>query len=148
MNLSDLNAIPMKRQRRKRVGRGPGSGNGKTAGRGTKGQKSRSGYSRRLGFEGGQMPLFRRIPKKGFTNSLFKVTYAIVNTGQLNGFEDDTAIDLELLKSSGLVKKTAERVKILGKGALSRKVSIKANKFSATAKQMIEAAGGTAEEIS
>ena len=148
MNLSDLNAIPMKRKRRKRVGRGPGSGNGKTAGRGTKGQKSRSGYSRRMGFEGGQMPLFRRIPKKGFTNSLFKVTYAIVNTGQLNNFEDGTTLDLEAMKQEGLVKKTAERVKILGKGALTRKVTVRANKFSATAKQMIEAAGGSAEEIS
>ena len=146
MNLSDLNAIPMKRDRKRRIGRGPGSGHGKTSGRGMKGQKSRSGSSRRFGFEGGQMPLYRRLPKKGFTNALFRVEYAIVNTGQLDSCDVDT-INLETMKSLGLVKKNASKVKILGKGALSRKMVVEADRFSATAKQMIEAAGGTAKEI-
>lgn len=147
MNLSDLNSIPLKRDQKKRLGRGPGSGTGKTSGRGVKGQKSRSGYSRKIGFEGGQMPLFRRLPKKGFTNALFRVTYDIVNTGQLNAFDDGTKIDLELLKATGLVKKNAERVKVLAKGALSKKLHIEASRYSAAAKEMIEAAGGQAEEL-
>ncbi len=148
MNLSDLNAIPLKRDAKKRLGRGIGSGTGKTSGRGMKGQKSRAGYSRKVGFEGGQMPLYRRLPKKGFTNALFRVTYDIVNTGQLNSFSDGTKIDIEVLKAAGLVKKNAQRVKVLAKGALSKKLHIEAARYSATAKQMIEAAGGQAEEIS
>ena len=146
MNLNDLNAVPVKRQKRKRKGRGIAAGQGKTCGRGTKGQKSRSGYSRRFGFEGGQMPLFRRLPKKGFTNALFKVEYAIVNTGQLNIFDDDAKVDLEVLKGAGLVKKNATRIKILAKGALSKQLSIEADKFSQTARQMVESVGGTAQE--
>ncbi len=147
MNLSDLNAVPMKRKFRKRKGRGPGSGAGKTAGRGTKGQRSRSGFSRRMGFEGGQMPLYRRLPKKGFTNALFKVEYEIVNTGQLELFDEGTTVDLEALKTHGLVKKNTKRVKILGKGTLGKSLVIKADKFSATARRMIEEVGGTAEEL-
>ena len=147
MNLSDLNAIPIKRNPKKRLGRGIGSGTGKTSGRGMKGQKSRSGYSRKVGFEGGQMPLYRRLPKKGFTNALFRVSYDIVNTGQLNSFADGAKIDIEVLKAAGLVKKNAERVKVLAKGALSKKLHIEAARYSVTAKQMIEAAGGQAEEI-
>ncbi len=147
MNLSDLNAIPMKRQYRKRVGRGPASGQGKTAGRGVKGQRSRSGFSRKVGFEGGQMPLYRRLPKKGFSNALFKVTYDIVNTGQLNIFDDDATINMEVLKASGLIKKNAKHVKVLAKGALTKKLSIEAARFSAVAKQMIESAGGQAQEL-
>ncbi|MFT7620258.1 MAG: large subunit ribosomal protein L15 [Planctomycetota bacterium] len=147
MNLSDLNAIPIKRQTRKRVGRGQASGNGKTAGRGHKGQKSRSGYSRKVGFEGGQMPLYRRLPKKGFTNALFKVTYDIVNTGQLNDFDDDASIDIEVLKASGLIKKNAKHVKVLAKGALTKKLNISVARFSAVAVQMIESAGGQAQEL-
>ncbi len=147
MNLSDLNAIPIKRKTRKRVGRGPASGNGKTAGRGVKGQKSRSGYSRKVGFEGGQMPLYRRVPKKGFSNALFKVTYDIVNTGQLNIFEDGADINIETLKAAGLIKKNAQLVKVLAKGALTKKLNIEVAKFSAVARQMIEAAGGQAQEL-
>ena len=100
MNLADLKQIPMNRKKRKRIGRGPASGQGKTAGRGENGQKSRSGYSRRMGFEGGQMPLYRRLPKKGFTNYLFRVEYAIVNTGQLNDFEAGTTVDVDMLKGA------------------------------------------------
>ena len=147
MNLADLNAIPEKRKHRKRVGRGSGSGHGKTSGRGHKGQKRRSGYSRRFGFEGGQMPHFRRLPKKGFNNALFRIEYAIVDTGQLNVFADDAEIDIETLKKSGLVKEKAGRVKVLGKGALTRKLDVKVHKFSESARQMIETAGGKAEEI-
>lgn len=147
MNLSDLNAIPIKRKQRKRVGRGPASGTGKTAGRGHKGQKSRSGYSRKVGFEGGQMPLYRRLPKKGFSNALFKVTYDIVNTGQLNIFDDDATVDIEVLKMSGLIKKNAQHVKVLAKGALTKKLNIKVARFSAVAVQMIESAGGQAQEL-
>ncbi|MEE9393785.1 MAG: 50S ribosomal protein L15 [Planctomycetota bacterium] len=149
MDLSDLNGVPMRHSKRKRVGRGPGSGQGKTAGRGTKGQKSRSGYSRRIGFEGGQMPLYRRLPKKGFTNALFKVTYSIINTGQLEDFECESGkVDMAVLKEAGLIKKNSTRLKILGKGALSRNVEVEAHAFSSSAKQMIEDAGGTAREIS
>jgi large subunit ribosomal protein L15 len=148
MNLSDLNRKPVKpSQKRRRVGRGAASGQGKTAGRGHKGQKSRSGYSRRFGFEGGQMPLYRRLPKKGFTNALFKIEYEIVNVAQLESFDAGTTIDLALLKASGLVKKNAQRLKILGKGTLSTKLEVQANAFSATARQMIEDAGGTVTEI-
>ena len=147
MNLSDLNGIPLRRDKRKRVGRGLGGGQGKTSGRGTKGHKSRTGYSRRYGFEGGQMPLYRRLPKKGFNNSLFRVEYAIVNTGQLNGFDDDAAVDLDALKQAGLVKKNASRVKVLAKGALTKKLAIRADRFSEAAREMIVDAGGAAEEI-
>ncbi|MEZ6196002.1 MAG: 50S ribosomal protein L15 [Planctomycetota bacterium] len=147
MNLSDLNQVPMKRAKRKRLGRGPASGQGKTAGRGTKGQKARSGYSRRFGFEGGQMPLYRRLPKKGFTNALFRVEYSIVNVGSLEELEAGTTVTLELLKELGMVKKNASRLKILGKGALAKKLSVEAHAFSATAKQAIEDAGGSATEV-
>ena len=147
MNLNEIMKLAGAHKRRKRLGHGRGSGHGKTSGRGTKGQKSRSGFSRRFGFEGGQMPLFRRLPKKGFSNALFKVRYAIVNTGQLNEFDEETTINLEILKSTGLVKKNTVRVKVLAKGTLTRKLQIQADKFSVAAKQMIEAAGGTAEEI-
>lgn len=147
MNLEDLNAIPTKRKHRKRVGRGPASGNGKTAGRGVKGQKSRSGFSRKVGFEGGQMPLYRRVPKKGFSNALFKVTYDIVNTGQLNIFDDDAVVNIESLKAAGLIKKNAKHVKVLAKGALTKKLDVQVARFSAVAKQMIESAGGQAQEL-
>lgn len=148
MNLSDLNQKRVQpTKKRRRVGRGAASGQGKTAGRGTKGQKSRSGYSRQFGFEGGQMPLYRRLPKKGFTNALFKVEYEIVNVAQLDEFDAGATIDLETLKKAGLVKKNAQRLKILGKGALSTKLDVHANAFSATARQMITDAGGTATEI-
>ncbi len=128
---------------RKRVGRGPGSGLGKTAGRGHKGQKSRSGYSRKWGFEGGQMPLYRRIPKRGFNNALFAVRYQIVNLEKIEGLEE-TEITPQLLKEKGIIKKISLPVKILSRGEISRPYTIHAHKFSQKAKEKIEAAGGKA----
>lgn len=129
-----------------RKGRGLGSGNGKTAGRGHKGQNARSGGGVRPGFEGGQMPLTRRIPKRGFVN-IFAKTYSNVNIEALNSFEDGSVIDAEALVKAGLVKKVLSGVKILGNGELKKKLTVKADAFSATAKQKIEAAGGKAEVI-
>ena len=128
----------------KRIGRGHGSGNGKTAGKGHKGQNARSGGGVRIGFEGGQMPLARRIPKRGF-NNIFATKYAIVNVSDLNKFKDGTVVDTELLVASGLVKKVYDGVKILGNGELSAKLSVKAAKFSQSAIEKIEKAGGKAE---
>ncbi|MDE6592932.1 MAG: 50S ribosomal protein L15 [Oscillospiraceae bacterium] len=128
----------------KRVGRGHGSGNGKTAGKGHKGQNARSGGGVRPGFEGGQMPMTRRIPKRGF-NNIFAVRYETVNVCDLDKFVDGTVVDAELLKASGLVKKTQNGIKILGNGELSRNLTVKANAFSASAKEKIEKAGGKAE---
>jgi large subunit ribosomal protein L15 len=133
------------RTAKKRVGRGPGSGLGKTSGRGQKGQKARSGGGVRLGFEGGQTPLARRLPKRGFTNFNRK-EYAIVNIADLEKrFEDGTTVTPELLKEVGLVKKELNGVKVLGKGELTKKLNVKAAKFSKTAQEAIEKAGGTTE---
>ena len=129
-----------------RKGRGPGSGNGKTAGKGHKGQNARSGGGVRLGFEGGQTPLARRLPKRGFTNFTRK-EYAIVNVEALNRFENETVVTPELLIECGLVKKELDGIKILGEGALEKKLTVKANKFSKAAVASIENAGGTAEVI-
>ena len=128
----------------KRIGRGHGSGNGKTAGKGHKGQNARSGGGVRIGFEGGQMPLARRIPKRGL-NNIFATKYAIVNVSDLNKFKDGTVVDTELLVASGLVKKVYDGVKILGNGELSAKLTVKAAKFSQSAIEKIEKAGGKAE---
>ena len=128
----------------KRIGRGHGSGNGKTAGKGHKGQNARSGGGVRIGFEGGQMPLARRIPKRGF-NNIFATKYAIVNVSDLNKFKDGTVVDTELLVASGLVKKVNEGVKILGNGELTAKLTVKAAKFSQSAVEKIEKAGGKTE---
>ncbi|MBQ6035375.1 MAG: 50S ribosomal protein L15 [Ruminococcus sp.] len=128
----------------KRIGRGHGSGNGKTAGKGHKGQKARSGGGVRIGFEGGQMPLARRIPKRGF-NNIFATKYAIVNVSDLNKFKDGTVVDTELLVASGLVKKVYDGVKILGNGELTAKLTVKAAKFSQSAVEKIEKAGGKTE---
>ena len=128
----------------KRVGRGHGSGNGKTAGKGHKGQNARSGGGVRIGFEGGQMPLARRIPKRGF-NNIFAEKYAIVNVSDLNKFKEDTVVDTELLVASGLVKKSENGVKVLGNGELNVKLTVKAAKFSQSAIEKIEKAGGKAE---
>ncbi len=128
----------------KRIGRGHGSGNGKTAGKGHKGAKARSGPNKRAGFEGGQMPLQRRIPKRGF-NNIFATRYAIVNVSDLNAFDDEAVVDTQALKSKGLVKKEYDGVKILGNGELTKKLTVKAAAFSAGAKSKIEAAGGKAE---
>ena len=128
----------------KRVGRGHGSGNGKTAGKGHKGQNARSGGGVRPGFEGGQMPMTRRIPKRGF-NNIFATKYSTVNVSDLEKFVDGTVVDAELLAASGLIKKTANGVKILGNGELSKNLTVKAQAFSASAKEKIEKAGGKAE---
>ena len=130
----------------KRIGRGHGSGNGKTAGKGHKGQKARSGHGMRPGFEGGQMPLQRRLPKRGFRN-IFATQYAIVNLAALNRFEDGAVVDIEAMKAAGIVKKTYDGVKVLGNGALAKKLTVKATAFSESAKSAIEATGGNAEVI-
>ena len=128
----------------KRLGRGVGSGLGKTSGKGHKGAKARSGGGKRPGFEGGQMPLYRRVPKKGFTN-IFRTEYAEVNVGQLEVFNDGVVVNAELLKAAGIIKKTMDGVKILGKGELTKKLTVEAAKFTESAKEKIEAVGGKAE---
>ena len=128
----------------KRIGRGHGSGQGKTAGKGHKGQNARSGGGVRIGFEGGQMPLSRRIPKRGF-NNIFATKFAIVNVADLNKFVDGTVVDAELMKASGLIKKEYDGVKVLGNGELTAKLTVKAAKFSQSAIEKIEKAGGKAE---
>ena len=130
-----------------RKGRGPGSGNGNTAGKGHKGQNARSGGGVRPGFEGGQLPLYRKLPKRGFNNSRFAKVYAIVNVEALNVFEDGAIIDLEALMAKKIVRKAGDGLKILGNGELTKKVTVKADIFSATAKEKIEAAGGKIEEV-
>ena len=132
---------------RKRVGRGIGSGLGKTSGRGQKGQNSRSGGGVRPGFEGGQLPLFRRLPKRGFSNAPFKVRYATINLSDLNRFEDGALVTPEILKEIGLVKNQLDGIKVLGNGTLEKKVNVKAHKFSSVAKEQIEKMGGKAEVI-
>jgi large subunit ribosomal protein L15 len=146
MDLSNLKPKKGATHAKKRVGRGPGSGHGKTAGRGEKGQKSRSGYSRMLGFEGGQMPLHRRIPKRGFTN-IFKKNYAVVNVSDLEQFDNGATVDEAGLRQAGLIKGQNDGIKILGDGKLTKKLTVNAAKFSASAKKQIEAAGGTCQEI-
>lgn len=130
----------------KRRGQGPGSGNGKTGGRGSKGQKSRSGYSHKVGFEGGQMPLYRRLPKVGFTN-IFRKELAVVNLATLNRFADGTVITPELLVETGVVRDPKHGIKILGQGKLERNVTVRAHKFSKKAAEQIANAGGKVEVI-
>jgi large subunit ribosomal protein L15 len=146
MELGNLKPKKGSRHAKKRIGRGPGSGHGKTAGRGEKGQKSRSGYSRQIGFEGGQMPLHRRLPKRGFTN-IFKKEYAVVNLSDLERFDNGATVDEAALRSVGLVKGQVDGVKVLGTGELTKKLTVHASKFSKTAKENIEKAGGTCQEI-
>ena len=146
MKLDSLTPAKGSRRNRKRIGRGPGSGTGKTAGRGHKGQKSRSGYSRRLGFEGGQMPLIRRVPKRGFTN-IFATEIAIVNVSELDRFPEGTIVNPEMLVQEGCIKKVLGGVKILGNGDLTKKLVVQAQAFSAGARSKIEAAGGSVEVI-
>lgn len=146
MKLHELKPAEGSRKTRNRVGRGIGSGNGKTAGRGHKGQNSRSGGGVRPGFEGGQNPLYRRLPKRGFTNPTRK-EFAILNLDQLNRFEDGTEVTPELLIETGAVSNVKDGVKILGNGKLEKKLTVKANKFSASAVEAIEAAGGKTEVI-
>lgn len=143
MNLSDLVPSAGSRKNRKRIGRGPGSGHGKTSCRGHKGQKSRSGGGTKPGFEGGQMPLQRRLPKRGFTN-IFQERYSVVNIGALDKLEE-TAITLEILEDAGIIKNQKNRVKILGRGDISKPITVKAHAFSASAKEKIEKAKGSIE---
>ncbi len=128
----------------KRKGRGHGSGNGKTAGRGHKGQNARSGGGVRIGFEGGQMPIYRRLPKRGF-NNIFALKYAEINVSDLNKFEDGAVVDADALKMAGIIKKTLDGIKVLGNGEVSKKVTVKAAKFTEAAKEKIVAAGGKYE---
>lgn len=143
MKLHELSPAKGSKHSKKRVGRGPGSGLGKTAGRGEKGQKSRTGYSRRPGFEGGQMPLVRRVPKRGFTN-IWKVEYAVVNLSQLAELEGD--VTPEMLVEHGLVR-SGKKVKVLGDGEIGKALRVVADKFSKSAREKIEAAGGRCEEL-
>ena len=144
MKLSNLSPAEGSVRDVKRIGRGHGSGNGKTAGKGHKGQKARAGRGMRPGFEGGQMTLQRRIPKRGF-NNIFATEYAEVNVGKLNVFEDGAVVDANALIAMGIIKKELEGVKVLGNGELTKNLTVKAAAFSGTAAQKIEAAGGKAE---
>lgn len=146
MKLHELKPSEGSRKVRNRVGRGIGSGNGKTSGKGHTGQNARSGGGVRPGFEGGQMPLFQRLPKRGFTN-INRKDYAVINLDRLNSFDEGTEVTPELLLETGAISKLKAGVKILGNGKLEKKLTVKANKFSASAKEAIEAAGGTAEVI-
>ena len=145
MKLNELNNELAKN--RKRIGRGPGSGTGKTSGKGHKGQNARSGGGVRPGFEGGQLPLYRRLSKRGFNNYNFRTVYATVNVGDLERFEEGTTVTKELLIEVGLVKKELDGIKVLGNGELTKKLTVKADKFSSTAKAKIENVGGTTEVI-
>ena len=146
MIINELSPHPLAKTKKRRLGRGIGSGMGKTSTRGQKGAGQRSGAGLRTGFEGGQMPLIRRLPKRGFTN-IFSKEYAIVNIESLNVFENDTVVTPELLIECGLVKKELDGIKILGQGELEKKLTVKAHKFSGTAVTLIENAGGKAEVI-
>jgi len=146
MKLHELKPAAGSRKSPKRVGRGPGSGTGKTAGRGHKGQKSRSGYSKKPGFEGGQMPLHRRLPKRGFTN-IFRTEYRIVNVDRLSAFEAGSVVDPEALLKAGLLAKGKDAVKVLGNGEIGVALTVRAHRFTGSAAKKIEAAGGTAEMI-
>jgi len=147
MKLFELSPAAGSTKEPKRKGRGIGTGNGKTGGRGHKGQKARSGGGVRPGFEGGQMPMTRQLPKRGFTNH-FAVNYATVNVSRINdAFNNGDVVDVQALINAGLVRKTLDGVKILGNGELTKKLTIRANAFSQSAKEKIEAAGGTAEEV-
>lgn len=146
MKLHELSPAKGSKHSKKRVGRGPGSGLGKTAGKGEKGQKSRSGYAQRLGFEGGQMPLIRRVPKRGFTN-IFKTEYSVVNLSQLAELAPEiTDVTPEVLAERGMVR-SGKPVKVLGDGEIGKALKVTANKFSKSARAKIEAAGGSCEEL-
>ena len=147
MKLYNIHPTEGATKTRKRVGRGVGSGLGKTSGRGEKGQKARSGYSHKPGFEGGQLPLYRRLPKRGFSNAMFKTKYAVINLSDLNKFENDAVVTPELLKEMGLIKNQLNGIKVLGNGTLEKKLTVKAHKFSDVAKEQIEKLGGKAEVI-
>ena len=146
MKLHELSPAEGSTKKSFRVGRGPGSGNGKTAGKGHKGQNARSGGGVRPGFEGGQFPIYRQLPKRGFNNK-WATNYVIVNVSALNAFEDGAVVDLEALLAKKIVRKELDGLKVLGNGEITKKLTVKAAVFSATAKEKIEALGGTAEVI-
>ncbi|MGD0350669.1 MAG: 50S ribosomal protein L15 [Verrucomicrobiota bacterium] len=148
MRLHDLKPRPGAKHRRKRLGQGESSGHGKTSGRGGKGQTARSGSSIRIGFEGGQMPLIRRIPKRGFNNARFATRYIAVNVGDLDRFDNGARVDEAALRAAGLANGRADGVKILGGGELTKKLTVNASAFSASARAKIETRGGTCEIIS
>jgi len=145
MKLNELKYNEGSKKAIKRLGRGASSGTGKTSGKGQKGQNARSGGGVRPGFEGGQLPLFRRLPKRGFSNAMFKKVYAVINVSDLNRFEDGTEVTPELLFEMGIIKNQLSGIKVLGNGELAKKLTVRAHKFSNIAKQKIEAAGGKAE---
>lgn len=147
MKLNELKPVPGSRKHSCRKGRGPGSGKGKTSGRGHKGQKARSGGGVRIGFEGGQMPLYRRLPKRGFNNKIFATKYAEVKLDDLNRFDDGTVVSYELLLESGIIKDIKDGVVILGNGELTKKLTVQAARFTKTAAEKIEAAGGKVEVV-
>ncbi len=146
MNLSNLKPAKRSQKARKRVGRGPGSGHGKTSCRGHKGQNSRSGGGTRIGFEGGQMPLARRLPKRGFTN-IFKKRYALIKISDLSLFDKDSTVDEAVLVEKGLVGKVYDGIKILGNGEIDKPITLKVHKWSKSAQEKIAAAGGTIEGV-
>jgi large subunit ribosomal protein L15 len=147
VGLNNLKPAKGSTRQRKRVGRGPGSGLGKTSGRGEKGQKSRSGFSHKDGFEGGQMPLHRRVPKRGFTNARFKKELVEVNLGRLEAFDAGTIVTPEILLKHGIIKKVGDGVKVLGDGDLTKALTVRAHKFSASASEKITGLGGKAEVL-
>ena len=146
MKLHELSPAPGSAKDAWRKGRGPGSGNGKTAGKGHKGQNARSGGGVRIGFEGGQLPLYRKLPKRGFTNHFAK-EYAIINVSDLNKFEDGATVNLDTLMNAGIIRKPLCGLKVLGNGEITKKVTVEAAIFSASAKEKIEAAGGKTEVV-
>jgi large subunit ribosomal protein L15 len=147
MKLNDLRPAEGSVKASFRKGRGIGSGNGKTAGKGHKGQNARSGGGVRPGFEGGQFPIYRQLPKRGFGNSRFATVYATVNVEDLNRFDDGSTVDLDTLLAARVIRKPYDGLKVLGNGELKKKLNVKASKFSSAAKEKIEAAGGTTEEV-
>lgn len=145
MKLNELKYNEGSKKDIKRLGRGSSSGTGKTSGRGENGQNSRSGGGVRIGFEGGQLPLYRRLPKRGFSNAMFKKVYATINVSDLNKFEDGTIVSPELLREMGIIKNELSGIKVLGNGSLDKKLTVRAHKFSNQAKEKIEAKGGKIE---
>ncbi len=147
MKLNELQKNPGAKQTKKRVGRGPGSGLGKTSGKGHKGQNARSGGGVRAVFEGGQLPLYRRLPKRGFSNAMFKTRYAVINVEELNRFDEGTTVTPALLKEVGMIKQQLDGIKVLGSGKLEKKLTIQAHKFSKSALTKINESGSKAEVI-
>lgn len=148
MDLRTVCAKGTKYEKRNRIGRGVGSGSGKTSGRGHKGRGARSGASRRAGYEGGQMPLYRRVPKRGFTNARFRTDYTIINIDALGAFDDGAVVDLSAILEAGLVSLNTNLLKVLGNGEISKKLTVRTHKCSASAQAKIEAAGGSVEILS